>query len=34
MVYCIIADTVTKEGEEQIMRLKEDEKIAMFHVKQ
>jgi hypothetical protein len=33
MVYCIIADTVTKK-EEQIMRLKEDEKIAMFHVKQ
>jgi hypothetical protein len=28
--YCGYGD---KEGEEQIMRLKEDEKIAMFHVK-
>jgi rRNA maturation RNase YbeY len=30
--YCGYGDK--KEGEEQIMRLKEDEKIAMFHVKQ
>jgi hypothetical protein len=31
MVYL---DTVTKKKKEKFMRLKEDEKIAMFHVKQ
>jgi hypothetical protein len=34
MAHGLLCDTVTKKKKEKFMRLKEDEKIAMFHVKQ